>query len=398
MPRFRLEYLFSLYLQQKISAEENEELMQLIADIGNEDEVLDIIDNTVHKMDASAELTLPSADTILHNILESAPPAPRVVKPFLKWWLSIAAGLLAVAGMWFLWKSSGALVEKNKNEQTVQTPIKPGCSKAFLTRNDGSVLAVNGSVGTSFGEEDECELIQNQTTPLTAQPNYNVAGVSGYNTLTTPRGGRFKVLLPDGSKVWLNAASSIRYPVVFGNQQRVVELTGEAFFKVKHVSHSDKKTRVPFIVNVKSSSGDSATVKVLGTSFNVSAYDNQKMVEVTLKQGSVRVEKGSSVQLLKPGEQAQVFSDNHISMIKNADVEGVTSWKAGVFYFENQDINTIMNEIGRWYDVTVKYEGPISTARFNGKISRDAEIDEVLEILKLSGVQFSIHNKTIVVK
>lgn len=398
MPGLRLEYLFARYLQQQISAEENEELMQLIADIGNEDEVLDIIDATVHKMDAGAEIALPSADRILHNILESSAIRPAVVKPFFKWWLSVAAGLAAVALVAVFWWASGGVANKNIEVATTPAVIKPGCSKAFLTRNDGSIVPVSANCDTTFGSEDECNVIENQIPSLTNQSNYAVAGSAGYNTLTTPRGGRFKVFLPDGTKVWLNAVSSIRYPVVFNNQQRVVELTGEAFFKVKQVYTKDKKTRVPFIVNVKSSSGDSAMVKVLGTSFNVSAYENQDMFEVTLKQGSVRVEKGNSVQLLKPGEQAQVFDDNHISMIKRADVEGVTSWKAGVFYFENQDIKTIMNEIGRWYDVDVVYEGLVSTARFNGKISRAAEIHEVLEILKLSGVQFNINNKTILVK
>lgn len=393
MPKLRLEYLFTLYWQHRITDAEYKELMQLVADIANEDEVLEIIDNVARNLEHDvSQMDAEAANRVFEVILDNARQNSTRIKPFRKRWLNIAAGL-AVTIIVSLLIIRNKTIEAPTLNTSVNEKIVPGTNKAFLKEHDGSVELL----GSYSDAEFDCDTDGASFPELDVHSQKLLTAGSGYKTIVTPRGGRFRVQLPDGSKIWLNAASSVRYPAVFDSAQRVVEVTGEAFFNVKKLLSNNQQTPVPFIVNIKSKSGDSAMVKVLGTTFNINAYEEKGMVEVTLKQGAVKVTKGESEQLLKDGQQARLYKDNLVTMVKYADIENALAWKKGVFSFEDQDIITIMSEISRWYDVEVKYEHPISTARFDGKISRNADIEEVLEILRFSGVQFSIHQKTILV-
>ena len=396
MSKFRLEYLFALYLQGKITPDEHRELMELIADAGNENQVMDIIEDVANKMFHEKEISGYSSYKILNNILQKKPAAQvNIGRKPLRRWFSIAAAfavIMSIAGIWF----KTTVVKKNKtavNSQQIVL-IHPGGNKASLTLDDGSVVKLD-EVSDGVVKNNNHILVQKENGVLIYKNITATQKGSAYHKLTTPRGGQFQVLLPDGSTVWLNAASSIRFSTAPINRERIVELTGEAFFKVKKLYAKDKKTRIPFTVHVKSSEGEDATVRVLGTAFNVNAYEAEDMFKVTLKHGSVKIEKGNKSQLLEPGEQAVVYNDNHISMIKNADVEQAIAWKEGIFLFENEDIKSIMKEISRWYDVDVVYKGIYPATKFDGKISRYADISEVLEILKLSGVEFTVKGKTI---
>lgn len=394
MPKLRLEYLFTLYWQHQISEAEYEELMQLVADIANEDEVLEIIDNVARNLEQDAgRLDAEASDRVFRNILDKCGNTPPRVKTFKKWWLNIAAGIAAaiIVSLLITRKKvdEAPILDYNENEKIV-----PGTNKAFLQAGDGSMILLNACAGAAFDSETDTSSLASQQNCVLDELKIKALD-TGYKTIVTPRGGRYRVELPDGSRVWLNAASSILYPVTFDPHQRMVEITGEVYFNVKSLLKEDQHTKVPFIVNIKSKSGDSAMVKVLGTTFNINAYDEKGMVEVTLKQGAVKVSKGENEQLLKNGQQARLYKDNLVAMVKDADIENALAWKKGVFSFEDQDIATIMGEISRWYDVEVEYQGSVSAARFDGKISRNVDINEVLEILRLSGVQFSIHHKTI---
>lgn len=400
MPKFRLEYLFTLYLQKKISPDEYRELMQLITDSGNEDQIMDIIEDFAEYPSNDNVLSQELSDKILNSVLPGRNKEAVTVKHKKRslFLMQIAAACLIVIGLlgiWFKINHGQNATAPPNNRQVVQ--IHPGGNKAFLTLDDGTVINLNemeyGAAPTDSNitvEKNDGILIYKNT----ARKGSNAK----YNKLTTPRGGQFQVLLPDGTKVWLNAASSIRYPLAFSEKERVVELTGEAFFKVQKLYKKNKTGRVPFKINVTSSSGDHAAIQVLGTSFNVSAYENENMFKISLKHGTIKVEKGNKIQLIKPGEEAEVYNNNHINLVKNADIEHATAWKDGTFLFENEDIRSIMKQVGRWYDVDVIYMGQYPAARFDGKISRNADISEMLKILKLSGVQFTVTGKTILIQ
>ena len=213
------------------------------------------------------------------------------------------------------------------------------------------------------------------------------AGVAGtsYNTLTTDRGKQYQLLLPDGTRVWLNASSSITYPTAFNGPNgpgRTVTMIGEAYFEVVH------RDRMPFKVRVRN-----REIEDLGTHFNVNAYGEGSSLKTTLLEGSVRV--GRVV--LQPGEQASVNDKGQVSVLKDADLEQAVAWKNGMFQFDHADLKSVMGELTRWYNVDVRFEGNAASRHFGGKISRFSNISEVLKILELSKVHFRIENKTIVV-
>ncbi|WP_315815008.1 FecR family protein [Paraflavitalea speifideaquila] len=202
---------------------------------------------------------------------------------------------------------------------------------------------------------------------------------TGYNRMVIPRGGTYKVVLSDGTRVWLNTASQLRYPVSFGTGQRVVELTGEAYFEVA------KKAAQPFIVNVKN-----AAIEVLGTHFNVSAYPDDPATTTTVLEGAVAVSAGPRKVLLKPGQLAEV-KDANIGLEQDVDLEKLTAWQKGFFYFNNDKLSDIMRALERWYDVKVTYGEGVEDKRFMiGRIARKEDINKPLTILTMTG---SIHYK-----
>jgi transmembrane sensor len=207
-----------------------------------------------------------------------------------------------------------------------------------------------------------------------------------YNTISTPRGGQYQLMLADGSKVWLNAASSLRFPASFVGKERKVELLGEAYFEVA------KNAKMPFKVKV-----NGMEVEVLGTHFNINSYENESTIRTTLLEGSVKINKNNSSSLLKPGQQAQMNKAGEIKIINDADVEEAIAWKEGKFQFDRADIHDIMRQLTRWYDVDVEYKGTVSS-HFGGTISRDVNLSQVLNMLHLTGeVKFQVEDRKVVV-
>ena len=206
-----------------------------------------------------------------------------------------------------------------------------------------------------------------------------------YNTLSTPNGGQYQLILPDGSKVWLNASSSIHFPTVFKGNERDVTVTGEVYFEVA------KNAAMPFKITVKD-----MEVQVLGTHFDIMAYDDENAMRTTLLEGSVKVTKGSVNRMLVPGQQSII---NELPDIKvaDADLEEVMAWKNGLFQFNGLDIQTVMRQISRWYDVDVVYEGKIPTGHFTGVVNRSNDISQVLKIMQAGGVRFKMDGRKLVV-
>lgn len=291
------------------------------------------------------------------------------------WWYAAAAVVAAVIVITFIWPrphSTPALTAQKTN-------IAPGTSKARLTLADGSVITLD-----SNGQQ----IIQQGATAVRQQGGqllYHAQGTNatlGYNTLSTPRGGQFQVQLPDGTKVWLNAASSLRYPTAFTGKERAVAITGEAYFEVA------ANASMPFRVSIN---GQPA-IEVLGTSFNVNAYTDENAVQTTLLEGSVRVINT----ILQPGQQASVIN-NKVTVKEHADIEQVTAWKNGLFNFNKQDLPSVMKQLARWYDVEVVYQGNIQSRQFFGEIERSLQLAEVLEILQKAEVHFKIEGRKLIV-
>jgi ferric-dicitrate binding protein FerR (iron transport regulator) len=214
-----------------------------------------------------------------------------------------------------------------------------------------------------------------------------------YNTLSTPRGGQYQLTLPDGSQVWLNAASSIRYPIAFAGGERHVDITGEVYFEVM------KNASQPFKVSINGR----AEVEVLGTHFNINAYEDESSINTTLLEGSVQISSTGSTPSrearvpLKPGQQAQYKNAGSIQIIDHADTEQAIAWKNGRFAFNNSDLKTIMRQIARWYDVDVVYEGSGSPRYFTADLSRNRNLSVLLQILEQSKLHFNIDGKRLTV-
>jgi ferric-dicitrate binding protein FerR (iron transport regulator) len=219
---------------------------------------------------------------------------------------------------------------------------------------------------------------------------YNGSGATarttGYNKLTTPRGGQFKLILPDGSRIWLNAASSITYPLTFGPGERKVAITGEAYLEVV------KNAARPFKVLV-----NGMEIVVLGTKFNINAYTNEPVINTTLLEGAVRINKGANSCLLKPGEQLQVSPDGSFSVKNEVDTASAVAWKDGMFSFNDEDIASIMRQVNRWYDAQIVYEARIPH-HFIGTIPRNVQVSKLLTMLELTGrLRFRIDGRKITV-
>lgn len=314
--------------------------------------------------------------------------------------VSIAASVLIAVSIGIYFYSNREVVEA---EQFVEIDIKndilPGFNKAILTLADGSKISLDDAENGLLASQGNIAITKTENGQIVYEKNATNRTkfiTSGYvvNTIQTPKGGKYQVRLPDGSKVWLNSASTLRYPTVFAGHERKVHLKGEAYFEI---APNKKK---PFRVE-----SDNQVVEVLGTHFNINSYDDEDYVKTTLLEGSVKVilnSKANSVtntRLLKPGEQSLTNSSRSGIRIENADTEKAIAWKNGYFKFKNTPIREIMREIERWYDVELIYEGKIPTDEFTGFISNDVKISAVLKIMEESGgVKFSVKGKKLKVQ
>lgn len=305
--------------------------------------------------------------------------------------LAAAAVLLVICGVLLV-----DFEQKSEQVEAVQTisheDIQPGGNKAFLTLANGTKillddagsgeLARQGNITISKGAPGE--LIYNASN---AETDVVPAALQSYNILSTPRGGQYKIILPDGSQVWLNAGSSLRFPVSFAAAARSVELEGEGYFEIK------RDAARPFVVHT-----DAARVKVLGTHFNVSAYKEDKEWTTTLLEGAVEVSsKNGDRAMLRPGQQASLSDDKRINL-QAVDVAASVAWKNGYFDFRRASLSDIMKQFSRWYDIDVVYNGAITSDEYVGKIRRGVTLKQALTMLEMSDVGVRIEERTIFIK
>lgn len=275
------------------------------------------------------------------------------------------------------------LVKKGPVIATLQHKIVPGGNNAILTLANGTKINLNDAQNGILAQQSGIKISKTSNGQLVYtivnQDTDQTRNKLLFNTIETPKGGQYQLILPDGTKVWLNAASSLKYPVSFEGKERKVELIGEGYFEVTH------RTAQRF--SVFTSRG---TVEVLGTHFNVNAYHDEPSNRIALLEGSVKVSIGAESTTMKPGQQS-VISNKGIQLFNDADNEGAIAWKDGYFKFDDENIRTIMRKISRWYNVDIQYEKGIPEFGFGGKVSRFNDVSEVLKVLELTG---AIHFKT----
>jgi ferric-dicitrate binding protein FerR (iron transport regulator) len=302
------------------------------------------------------------------------------------WWAAAAVLVLAVAGGVYLWNH-----KSNHEEQSIAAakPIQdvpPGKTGAILTLADGSQVELDSSKGGVIATQNGAKvLLKNNQLVYDAKAAEKDKVV--YNTVSTPRGRQYQITLPDGSQVWLNAASSIRYPNHFTGSERKVEITGEAYLDVA------KNASAPFVVKA-----GNEEIQVLGTEFNVMSYDDEAYVKTTLVNGSVKVGVDYAARILKPGQQSQVGKNESLQVKNDIDVDEVIAWKNGKFAFSDVELETIMKQVARWYDVEVSFSDKIFE-KYNIHISRNVPVSKLLNYMEMSGgVHFEIDGKKIIVR
>lgn len=301
--------------------------------------------------------------------------------------LAAAAAILLLIGSTILirvFTNKKAVPSAPVAQQIPATGIAPGMNKAVLTLADNSSITLD-STGNQVIQQGTATILQ-QGNRLQYTAEGNTEGIS-YNLLTTPAGGQYEVTLPDGSRVWLNAASSLRFPTAFNGNARNVTLTGEAYFEVA------KNTNMPFTV-----AANDIRVEILGTHFNVSAYADDNNITTTLLKGAVKVHSLGKAAVLKAGQQARFDHAAKGLAVSAGDTEGAVAWKNGYFKFSNENIQSVMRKIARWYNVDIEYRGDVTHKALWGTISRFENITEVLSMLELTGtMHFSMEGRKVIV-
>jgi ferric-dicitrate binding protein FerR (iron transport regulator) len=399
----RLEYLFNRHIDRTISAPEREELSSLIQDAGNDDELRMLIDRVI--ADPVAEVPMPeeSARAILATILgepvevgepERGEESGAVLPLRRRWGMWAAAVVLLVAGgaVWFgMHKSHPASVAVTSAPALVRD-ILPGGDKATLTLGDGSVIVLDSARNGELSQQGSAKVSKTNKGQLAYKALTGEAAPVVYNTVSTPLRGQYQVVLPDGTKVWLNSLSSLRFPTAFTGGRREVEVTGEAYFEVA------KDKRSPFVVSLLSTASRKLKerVEVLGTAFNVMDYDDEPALRTTLVEGAVRVEADGGSKKLAAGQQTQLDSLGRLGLVTGANVDKAVAWRYGNFQFDGDDIVEVMRQLTRWYGVEVMYEAR-PQVHYTGGVSRNLNISKVLNMLALSGLHCRIDGNTVVV-
>jgi len=386
----RISNLISRYLQEKITQEEEAELMNWVrASNENERMFKELTDNQHLKTELAffERLDLAKAYKKTMSSCEGLSPVRSFWSFKRNGWKVAAAILLLLAGGWLIGlinqrDQSAGISEKNN---TTPATITPGGNKAFLTLADGRNIILDSSADGELAKQGNV-LIRKENGKLA----YSIGNGNSeqlFNTVRTPNGGQYMLELADGTKVWLNAASSLKFPATFSGNERRVEMTGEVYFEIA------KNAKQPFIVR-----SNEIDIRVTGTHFNINAYPDEGSTSTTLLEGAVDISDGGKWIRLHPGEQARSVPGQPLTLMKNTDLEEVMAWKKGKFIFNQADIRKIMRQISRWYDVEIVYQGSVSQETFSGMVSRDSDIDKVLRIIEEGGVKFNIKSRKIIVQ
>ncbi|HEY9261811.1 FecR family protein [Chitinophaga sp.] len=377
--------LLEKYKEGRISQEELQRLKTLVASNDYEPEIKADILSALYGQVPDSGWQQEDEAVILQRILQSDPIKTNGRRRLLQY--AAAAALLGAvffSGRFYLKKATPAPIAANAT-----APLAPGSNKAMLVLADGKTIPLDSANIGALAQQGNTSITNTQE-GLAYKAEGTAASVV-YNTVVTPRGGQYQLTLADGSKVWLNAASSIRFPTAFPGKERVVEITGEGYFQVA------ANAQQPFRVKVKGK--PDMEVNVLGTSFNIMAYADEQTITTTLEEGAVQLVHGQHKSLLKPGFGGSLSTDDNDFVIAQADMEQTLAWKEGKFRFRNTSIQTIMRQMARWYNIDIAYEGDLSDVRLTGIISRRENASSLLKILSTTKrVHFDINDNRILVR
>jgi ferric-dicitrate binding protein FerR (iron transport regulator) len=385
----RYQYLLSLFNNGTATADELAELERLLAS----PEATGLLQELWEKIPADARFFEESkSEAMLAMIRQRNREAMKIIPQRKRnaWPLLLAAAcILAVTGtlLFIFIKPTKHTTPNIVAEQQPPKLVVPGGDKAVLLLDDGSSITLdssgNGTIsiqGATNVSKAGGQVIYALNDKPTEENNVL------YNTLKTRRGGQYQLVLADGTRVWMNASSSLRFPTAFPGKERIVELTGEAYFEVA------KDAQRPFSVRV-----NDITVNVLGTHFNVMAYENEAATAISLLEGAVNVTKENNKVSLRPGQQARLQPGAAFQVINNVNLEEIIAWKNGYFQLDHTRLDVLMRQVERWYDVDVVYQGKIPNRQFGGKIPRKSDIKEVMKLLELSNVYSHIEGNKITI-
>lgn len=376
-----------------MSKAERESFQSLMQDPANQDFFEDLLSNSMHNPNILLQPDRKKEQHIAQvmNIVRPGrvPTLHRSPNPGRKWLrYAAAATLVLCAGAYFLFRPATSNEIAQESSSTPAQLIQPGGDKAKLTLADGTEVLLDSAGNGSIAMQGNTQIMKNADGQIVYGSNGSKAATNMMNTMSTPIGGKYQLTLPDGTRVWLNAASSITFPVAFPQQERTVKITGEVYFEV-----------APDKARAFSVTGGRAKVQVLGTRFNMNAYEDESSLKVTLLNGSVKVSDIQSQQttLLNPGQQAQLNAES-LGTINNADINKVMAWKNDLFNFEDVNLDEAMRQISRWYGVKVIYQNGTTKTQLWGKMSRNTSFERVLRNLKDIGVNYKLtDNKELII-
>jgi transmembrane sensor len=380
----RLQYLLSRYTANNCTRKELLEFFTMIKDAGDDESLNQLLEPVWQSISDTDKIPDLDRDKIFKNITAGNHVIP--MQSPRRWMRYAAAALLLASGAVGFYYYNTKASSKISSSYANKAPTKQDRNKATLTLADGTLMPLNNKVGGVIVTQNEVPVKQVANGEIIYQSNSaKLPKEQTYNTLATPLGGQFAITLADGTKVWLNAMSSLKYPVTFVGNERRVELTGEGYFEVAKNKH------MPFIVTVNNSE-----VKVFGTHFNIMGYISEHTTGITLLEGSVSVSADGRSQMLLPGQLASV--KDHQITISATDGSQAVAWKNGYFNFGHEKIEVIMRKLSRWFNIDVTYQGKITREGFVGAIPQTTELAEILKTLELTGlVHFKVNGRSVIV-
>ncbi|HXB30398.1 MAG TPA: FecR family protein [Puia sp.] len=399
-----VQLLFAKYLRKDCTDKEFEELVTWLVTLDNDKKnalsapLRELWDQAkAGKLESSADQV--NWDHIYDRVIHLADQPPSIsldeTLPRRIVWRKIAVaviifGVILSASIYYATRKPPAEIVKTVVEP-LRSPkdINPGKNNAVLKLSNGAIIILDSAKKGVIAVQGDEKLILLDSGKLSYThaviPGSEPEGIS-FNTISTPRAAQYQLVLSDGTKVWLNAASSLRYPTAFTGKDRSVELTGEGYFEVT------KNKEKPFVVHT-----NDMEITVLGTHFNIMAYEDENDIQTTLLEGIVNVHHDKQTDLLKPGKQAILRRDNNKMIVSDANINQAVAWKNGYFYFDKSDINEIMRQVSRWYDLDIVYEAQLPDMKFSGKIERRIPLSGITHLLASSQIHFRIEGKKFII-
>lgn len=380
----RFDQLLEKYKNDLCTPEEISELMDYFTSDDAEYELKQALERHLSTYDDAPEVTEEETEAILDNIRMEIASRTQTKSTSWYWWASAAIVLIVGAGMLF------RTIQRSRVPiQVTQIPkpaITPGSNKAILTLSNGQTIQLTNVQNGKIAQQGNVSVqkLQGGKIIYSANTKQSHQDLNAWNQITTPLGGTYDVVLSDGTHVWLNAGSTLSYPVLFSKPDRTVKLTGEGYFEVVHNGK-------PFKVI-----SNGQTVEVLGTHFNVESYLDEGAIKTTLLEGSVRVDYSEAQALIVPGQMA-VNDFSGKLQVRKANVDEIMAWKNGLFIFDNESVADVMRKAARWYDMDVVYEGPIPERKLWGTVSRYKTINELMDNIAIAGkLRYKIEGRRVI--